>query len=117
MRSMAACALLLELREDGSPACLVHSIPAWNDGLREDEQPVGMGQRDLLDRTLLEFQTGVNFVVGCCSAEVGIDGKNMRVGNGAMESSMGCDGCCNENGKCHGRTKAPVRRYQYDGQP
>jgi len=26
-----AGALPLKLREDGSPACLVHSIPAWND--------------------------------------------------------------------------------------
>ena len=58
-----AGALLLELREGGSPARLVHSIPAWNDGLREDEQRVGMGQRNLLDRPLLHLQPGVNVVV------------------------------------------------------
>ncbi len=47
--------LCFKLREDGSPARLVHSIPAWDDRLREDEQRVGMGQRNLLDRPLLEF--------------------------------------------------------------
>jgi hypothetical protein len=35
-------------------------------------------------------------------AEVSVDDKNMRVGNRTMEPSMGCDGCRDENSKCHG---------------
>jgi len=49
----------------------VHSIPTWNDGLREDEQRVGMGERYLLDCPLLKLQPRVKIVVSWLSAEVG----------------------------------------------
>ena len=100
-----------------SPSCFVHSIPAWNDRLREDEQRVGMGERDLLDRPLLKLQPRVKTAVSLLSAQVGVDGENMGIGNRAMESSVGCDGCRKENGKGHGCAETSIRRYQYDDQP
>ena len=47
-----------------------------------------MGQRNLLDRPFLQFQTGINIVVRRLPAEVGVDGEDVRVGKQTMESSM-----------------------------
>jgi len=35
-----------------------------------------MGQRNLLDRPFLQFQTGINIVVRRLPAEVGVDGED-----------------------------------------
>jgi len=57
-----------------------------------------MRQSNLLDRLLLQFQTVVNIVVRRLPSKVSVDSENMRIGNWAMESGMGCDGCRYENG-------------------